>query len=138
MNEEETEPENPGVGAVEEYEAGEDGEVQPIQAEATAELPPAQPEEDSNTGGRYNLHSDRNLNYNHHYTGEDFVVDSESGIVMATEGTGEVLETPQMSLKAGLQTFGNDGLRAVEKEIHQLYDQGVMTPVHKKCLMPEQ
>ena len=96
MNEEETEPENPGVGAVEEYEAGEDGEVQPIQAEATAELPPAQPEEDSNTGGRYNLHSDRNLNYNHHYTGEDFVVDSESGIVMATEGTGEVLETPQM------------------------------------------
>ena len=138
VDEEETEPETPGVGAVEENEAGENGEDQPTQVEATAELPLAPPDEENNSGGRYNLHSDRNRNYNHRYMGEDFVIDSEIGIVMTTEGTGEVLETPQMSLKAGLQTFGNDGLKAVEKEMHQLYDRGVMTPVHKKCLMPEQ
>ena len=57
---------------------------------------------------------------------------------MTTHGTGEVLETPQMSLRAGLRTFGNDSVRAVEKEMHQLYDRGVMIPVHKKCLTPEQ
>ena len=35
-----------------------------------------------------------------------------------------------MSLKAGLQTFGNDGMK--------LHDRDVMTSVHKNCLMPEQ
>ena len=34
---------------------------------------------------------------------------------MTTEGTSEVLETPQMSLKAGMRTFGSDGMKAVEK-----------------------
>ena len=57
---------------------------------------------------------------------------------MTTQGTSEVLETPQMSLKAGLRTFGNDGLKAVEKEMKQLHDQSVMVPVHKKSLTPEQ
>ena len=65
-------------------------------------------------------------------------VDDESGIVMTTEGTGEVLETLHMSLKAGLRTFGNDGVKAVEKEMRQLHDWEVMIPVHKKCLTPEQ
>ena len=57
---------------------------------------------------------------------------------MTTKGCSEVLETPQMSLKAGLRTFGNDGMKAVEKEMRQLHDCDVMTPVHKNCLMPEQ
>ena len=43
-----------------------------------------------------------------------------------------------MSLKAGLRTFGNDGVRVVEKEMRQLDDRGIMMPVHKKCLTPEQ
>ena len=43
-----------------------------------------------------------------------------------------------MSLKAGLCTFGNDGVKAVGKEMRQLHDRGVMAPVHKKCLTPEQ
>ena len=102
VNKEEIEPETPGVGVVEENEAGKNGDDQPTLGVATGQLPPAPPEEDNNTGGRYNLHSDRNQNYNHHYTGKDFAVDNESGIVMTTEGTGEVLETPQMSLKPGL------------------------------------
>ena len=59
-------------------------------------------------------------------------------MAMTTHGTSEVLETPQMSLKAGLRTFGNDGVKAVEKKMRQLHDRGVMTPVHKKCLTPEQ
>ena len=44
----------------------------------------------------------------------------------------------QMSLKAGLHTFGSDGVKAVEKEMRQLHDREVMVPVHKKCLTPEQ
>ena len=62
----------------------------------------------------------------------DFVVDDESGIVMAAEGTGELLETPQMSLETGLRTFGTDSMKAVEKEMKQLHDREVMIPVHKK------
>ena len=57
---------------------------------------------------------------------------------MTTHGTSEVLDTPQMSLKAGLCTFRDDGVKAVEKEMRQLHDRGVMAPVHKKCLTHEQ
>ena len=57
---------------------------------------------------------------------------------MTTKGTSEVLETPQMSLKAGLRVFGSDSLKAVEKEMHQLHDRDMMTPVHKNCLTSEQ
>ena len=57
---------------------------------------------------------------------------------MTTQGESEVLETPQMSLKAGLRTFGKDGEIAVEKEMRQLHDRGVMIPVHKKNLTPDQ
>ena len=57
---------------------------------------------------------------------------------MTTHGTSEVLETPQMSLKAGLQTFGNDGVKAVEKEMRRLHDRGVMIPVQRESLTSEQ
>ena len=43
-----------------------------------------------------------------------------------------------MSLKVGLQTFGNDGVRAVEKEMRQLHNPGVMIPVQKESLTSEQ
>ena len=43
-----------------------------------------------------------------------------------------------MSLKAGLRTFGEDSMKAVVKEMRQLHDCNVMTPVHKWCLTPEQ
>ena len=93
---------------------------------------------ENNLGGRYNLHGGRNRNYDHHYTGEDFVIDNEVGIIMTAKGCSEVLETLQMSLKAGLQIFGDDGMKAVEKEMCQLHDRNVMMPVHKQCLTPEQ
>ena len=43
-----------------------------------------------------------------------------------------------MSLKAGLRTFGDDGMRAVEKEMRQLHGRDAMKPVHKNCLTIEQ
>ena len=61
---------------------------------------------------------------------------NEAGIIMTTKGCSEVLETP--AVKAGLRTFGDDGMKVVEKEMHQLHDRNVMTPVHKVCLTPEQ
>ena len=57
---------------------------------------------------------------------------------MTTKGCSEVLETPQMSLKAGLHTFGDDSMKVVEKEMHQLHDRNMMMPVHKHCLTLEQ
>ena len=65
-------------------------------------------------------------------------MDNEVVIIMTTKGCSEALETPQISLKAGLRTFGEDDMKAVEKEMHQLHDHNMMTPVHKLCLTPEQ
>ena len=103
VNEEEAKPETPGVGVAEESEAVDNGDNQPTQDEVTVKPALAPPEVVNNSGSRYNLHGGRNWNYNHHYAGEDFVIDNEDGIIMTTNGCGEVLETLQMSLKAGLQ-----------------------------------
>ena len=65
-------------------------------------------------------------------------MDNEVGIAMTTKGNNEVLETLQMSLKAGLCTFGDDSMKVVEKEMCQLHDHKVMMLVHKQCLRPEQ
>ena len=93
----------------------------------------------TNTVGGYGLRNKRNRNYNHRFTGEDFVVGDDTGITLATKGSDVVLETPQMSLKAGLRTFRNDGMKAsVEKEMRQLHDHNVMKPVYKKSLTREQ
>ena len=135
VDEDVTELETPGVGLVEESEEGKNEEDQPTEDVATGQLPPAPPHEDDSTEERYNLRNNLNHNYGPQYAGKDFIVDS---MAITTHGSGEVLETPQMSLKAGLLTFRSDSMRAVEKEMCQLYNQGVMMPVHKKCLMPEQ
>ena len=138
VGEEEAELEIPGVGEEEEDEADDDVDDQSTQDDVAVEQPLAPPEAENNLGGRYNLRGGRNRNYDHRYTEEDFVVDNEVGIVMTTKGCSKVLETPQMSLKAGLRTFGDDGMKAVEKEMCQLHDHNMMTPVHKQCLTPEQ
>ena len=96
------------------------------------------PDVENSMVGGYGLRNRRGRNYNHRYTGEDFVVGDDTGITLATRGNDEVLEMPQMSLKAGLRTFGDDGMKAVEKEMHQLHDRDVMKPVHKDCLTPKQ
>ena len=96
------------------------------------------PDANTNTVGGYGLRNNRGRNYNHRYAGEDFVVGEDAGVTLATKESDEVLETPQMSLKAGLRTFGDDGLKAVEKEMHQLHDRDVMKPVHKSGLTAEQ
>ena len=124
VSDEEIEPETPGVSAGEDDGTGKDGGDQPTLDEIMDQVQPAQPGENNGKEGRYNLHSDRSQSYNHRYAGNDFVVDDESGIVMTMESTGEVLETPQMSLKTGLRTFRTDGMKAVEKEMKQLHDRG--------------
>ena len=138
VSDEEIEPETPGASAGEDNETSENGDDQPTLDEITDQVQPAQPVENNDKEGRYNLCSNRTRSYNHRYAGNDFVVDDESGIVMTAEGTGEVLETPQMSLKTGLHTFGTDGMKAVEKEMKQLHDRELMIPVHKKSLTHEQ
>ena len=92
----------------------------------------------NNMVGGYGLRNRRGHNYNHLYAGEDFVVGDITGTTLTTKGNDVVLETPQMSLKAGLRTFGDDGMKAVEKEMHPLHDRDVMKPIHKKCLTQEQ
>ena len=131
MSDEEINPETPGVGTKEDDETSENGNDPPTLSEMTDQQPPG-------TGTRSNLRSGRGRSYNHCYAGSDFIVEDENGVVMTMEGTSEVLETPQMSLKAGLRTFGSDGMKAVEKEMKQLHDRDVMIPVHKKSLTPEQ
>ena len=138
VSDEEIEPETPEVSAGEDDGTSKDGDDEPTLDEITDQVQPTQPGENNGKEGRYNLRSDRSRSYNHRYAGNDFVVDDESGIVMTTECTGEVLETPQMSLKTGLRAFGTDGAKAVEKEMKQLHDREVMIPVHKKSLTHEQ
>ena len=121
-------PGTPGVGV---NEKNEDGDGIDEQHEV---LPKAR----ENTVGAYGLRSRRGRSYNHRYAGEDFVVGDDTGITLAVKGEDEVLETPQMSLKAGLRTFGHDGIKAVEKEMRQLHDRDVMKPVYKHSLTPEQ
>ena len=131
VSSEEIDPGIPGVGAEDDDETSNDGNDPPALGEVTDQRKPG-------TDMRYNLRSNRGQSYNHRYAGSDFIVEEDNGVVMAMEGTGEVLETPQMSLKAGLRTFGSDGIKAVEKEMRQLHDRDVMVPVHKKSLTPEQ
>ena len=138
VSDEEIAPETPGVSAGEDDGTGKDGGDQPSLDEIMDQVQPAQSGENNGKEGMYNLRSDHSQSYNHQYAGNDFVVDNESGIVMTTECTGEVLETPQMSLKTGLRTFGTDGVKVVEKEMKQLHDREVMIPVHKKSLTHEQ
>ena len=135
VGEEETEPEIPGVDR-EENEA--DDDVGSMQDKDAVEQPLGAPEVENNLGGRYNLHGEHNHNYDHRYAGEDLVVDNEVGVAMTTKGCSEVSETPQMSLNAGLHTFGDDSMKVVEKEMHQLHDRNMMMPVHKHCLTLEQ
>ena len=131
VSDEEIDPETPWVGTREDDETSKNGNDPPTLGEMTDQQLPG-------TGTRYNLHIGRGLSYNHRYTGSDFIVEDENGVVMTMEGTSEVLEAPQMSLEAGLYTFGSNGMKAVEKEMKQLHDRDVMIPVHKKSLTPEQ
>ena len=118
----------PGVGGNEENEDD-------VEVDEQSETPP---EAKESTASGYGLRNRRGCSYSHRCAGEDFVVGDDTGIILATRGDDEDLEMPQMSLKAGLRTFGDDGIKAVEKEMRQLHDRDVMKPVHKGCLTPKQ
>jgi hypothetical protein len=48
------------------------------------------------------------------------------------------LGTPQMSMKRGLKIFGEDGQKAVSKEMQQLHDREVMEAKHSRDLTPKE
>ena len=98
VSDEEIAPETPGVSVGEDDGTSKDGDDEPTLDEITDQVQPTQPGENNGKEGRYNLRSDRSRSYNYRYAGNVFIVDDESCIVMTTECTGEVLETPQMSL----------------------------------------
>ena len=50
----------------------------------------------------------------------------------------ETLATPQMSMKRGLEIFGDQGVQAVRSEMQQLHDRKVMDPRPSKELTREQ
>ena len=126
VDDETIDPKTPGVG-----ESGEETEEE----EFMNQPPEVSPQRKGRGGGRYNLRHTRGRDYDHQYAGDDFIIDN---VALTMHGTSEVLETPQMSLKAGLRTFGNDGVKAVEKEMRQLHDWGVVIPVQRESLTLEQ
>ena len=93
VDEEMIDPETPGMGMVRENEEDKDED------EAMDQPSPVPPQRNDRADGRYNLRNTRCHDYDHLYVGKDFIIDS---MAMTTHGTSEVLETPQMSLKAGL------------------------------------
>ena len=78
---EEAKPGIPGVGE-EEDEVGDD---ESTQDKVVVKQPSAPPNAENNAGGRHNLCGGQTQNYNHRYTGEDFVVDNEDGIIITTK-----------------------------------------------------
>ena len=50
----------------------------------------------------------------------------------------EQFQTPQMSMKRGIELFGEYGVATVWKEMQQLHDQKVMAARHSAELTPEQ
>ena len=47
-------------------------------------------------------------------------------------------QTPQMSMKRGIQMFREDGVTAIRKEMQQLHDWKVMVVKHSTELTPKQ
>ena len=91
---------------------------------------------------RYNLRKNRARTYEHVYdpqvyeTGHANPSDKEHIVLTTTDEVPE--DTPQMSMKKGLQMFGEGGYAAVKEEMQQLHDRQVMQPVRRKDLTPEQ
>ena len=91
---------------------------------------------------RYNLRKNRARTYKHVYdpqvydTGHANSSDKEDIVLTTTDEGPE--DTPQMSMKKGLQMFGEGGYAAVKQEMQQLHDRQVMQPVRRKDLTPEQ
>ena len=91
---------------------------------------------------RYNLPKNRAHDYGHAYDPEVYEVGKASpeeakDTVLTTVDEGPE-DTPQMSMKKGLQAFGEGGYAAVKQEMQQLHDRKVMQPIRHKDLTPEQ
>ena len=91
---------------------------------------------------RYNLRKNRARDYGHAYDPEVYEMGKASpeetrDTVLTTVDKGPE-DTPQMSMKKGLQVFGEGGYAAVKQEMQQLHDRKVMQPIRRRDLTPEQ
>ena len=91
---------------------------------------------------RYNLRKNRARDYKHAYDpevygmGEANPADTRDTVLTTVDEGPE--DTPQMSMKKGLEMFGEGGYAAVNQEMQQLHDRKVMQPIRRKDLTPEQ
>ena len=89
---------------------------------------------------RYNLRNNQARDYGHAYDPEVYEMGKASpeearDTVLTTVDEGPE-DTPQMSMKKGLQVFGEGGYAAVKQEMQQLHDRKVMQPIRRKDLTP--
>ena len=80
--------------------------------------------------GWYDMWQHKKCNYSHLFI--ETVDDKE------LYDTDSPLATAQMSMKKGIQMFGEEGVAAIKKEMQQLHDQKVMAAKHSSDLTPEQ
>ena len=90
----------------------------------------------------YDLRKNRARDYKHVYDPEVYEVGmgntSDTRDTMLTTVDEGPEDTPQMSMKKGLEMFGEGGYAAVKQEMQQLHDRKVMQPIRRKDLTPEQ
>ena len=90
----------------------------------------------------YNLRKNRARDYKHAYDPEVYGMGKANpadtrDTVLTTVDEGPE-DTPQTSMKKGLEMFGEGGYAAVKQEMQQLHDRKVMQPIRRKDLTPEQ
>jgi hypothetical protein len=73
------------------------------------------------------MHQQQKHNYSHLFANTD---------ADANPDADEPLATLQMSMKKGLEIFGEHGIKAVKKEMLQLHESKVMEPKHAAKLSP--
>ena len=100
--------------------------------------------------GRYNMRARKAPDYRHLFADFTGILEQPAhghtldsvGLVFTTVGPetlgGRTLSTPQVSLKKGLVMFGEDGKKAVHKEMNQIHTMKVVRPVKRGDLTAKQ
>ena len=144
--------EHPGIMDWEIQGVGDDGDDEQIDGEQDPHLdvPSSETKADDDHEAerrvegspRYNLRKNWARDYRHAYDPEVYEMGKASpgetrDTVLTTVDEGPE-DTPQMSMKKGLQMFSEGGYAAVKQEMQQLHDRKVMQPIRRKDLTPEQ
>ena len=144
--------EHPGVMDREIEGVGDDGHDEQIDGEQDSHLDVPSSEtkaDDDHEAERrvegspcYNLRKNWARDYKHAYDPEVYKMGKANpadtrDTVLTTVDKGPE-DTPQMSMKKGLEMFSEGGYAAVKQEMQQLHDRKVMQPIRCKDLTPEQ